>query len=38
MPFQIEKSASFAQLESKQNSLENSTLFTLVSKKVIEEF
>lgn len=38
MPFQIKKSQSFLQLESQQNSLENSTLFTLVSKAVIEEF
>lgn len=38
MPFQLQKSESFRQLESKQNSLGNSKLFTLVSKAVIKEF
>ena len=38
MPFTLEKSDSFGQLESRPNQLENSKLFTSVSKAVIEEF
>ena len=38
MPFTLEKSDSFRQLELKPNQLENSTLFTSVSNAVIKEF
>ncbi len=38
MPFTLRKSASFRKLESQTNQLENSTLFTSVSKEVIQEF